>query len=298
MDFFTYIKAVGTGVKGNRDLTYQESEEMMHQILQQSVHGEQIASFLIAWRLKPETITEYQGALAACDKYILKKHIANSIELGYPYDGKVRNPYIIPLVAKMLHSSDLQIVLIGDDKQPAKNGVTLQEISQHIDFDENIHYFERSSIFKNLHELTALRNRLGLRTAFNTLEKLHHAADSNYAITGLFHKPYLEKYAAIFGDRYARLALLQGNEGSPELFKKSNLYLVENGAIKEFSIDPGYYGIKPDVFWEAQAVEDYPLIMQNPSESLTKLAKLNAAILLFVANRASSIDDGYEILRD
>ena len=37
MDFFNYIHAVGTGPKGNRDLTFDESKDMMNQILQKSV---------------------------------------------------------------------------------------------------------------------------------------------------------------------------------------------------------------------------------------------------------------------
>ena len=32
MDFFKYIHAVGTGEKGNRDLTLQEAKDMMEQV--------------------------------------------------------------------------------------------------------------------------------------------------------------------------------------------------------------------------------------------------------------------------
>jgi len=63
MDFMKYIHAVGTGVKGNRDLTFKESVDMMEQILEQKVYPEQISAFLLGWRLKPETITEFQGAI-------------------------------------------------------------------------------------------------------------------------------------------------------------------------------------------------------------------------------------------
>ena len=59
MDFFKYIHAVGTGPKGNRDLSFDESKDMMTQILNQSVHSEQIAAFLLGWRLKPETIENF-----------------------------------------------------------------------------------------------------------------------------------------------------------------------------------------------------------------------------------------------
>jgi anthranilate phosphoribosyltransferase len=44
MDFHKYIHAVGTGVKGNRDLSLEEANDMMCQILNQSVHAEQISA--------------------------------------------------------------------------------------------------------------------------------------------------------------------------------------------------------------------------------------------------------------
>ena len=72
MDFHKYIHAVGTGPKGNRDLSFEESQDMMTQILNQSIHGEQIAAFLLGWRLKPETTEEFCGAISACDSFILR----------------------------------------------------------------------------------------------------------------------------------------------------------------------------------------------------------------------------------
>jgi len=143
MDFFKYIHAVGTGPKGNRDLSFDEAKDMMTQILDQSVPSEQIAAFLLGWRLKPETIEEFQGALAACDENIITKRVENSIELGYPFDGKAKNPYIFPLVANILQKHDFNLVITGDEKQPAKNGITIQEIVQEIELASNIHYFKR-----------------------------------------------------------------------------------------------------------------------------------------------------------
>ena len=47
MDFFKYIHAVGTGPKGNRDLSFDESKDMMEQILNQSIPSEQAS--LSSW---------------------------------------------------------------------------------------------------------------------------------------------------------------------------------------------------------------------------------------------------------
>jgi len=297
MDFHKYIHAVGTGVKGNRDLSLEEATDMMHQILDQSVHSEQIAAFLLGWRIKPETTTEFIGALNACDSYITPVEIKNSIELGYPFDGKAKNPYIFPLVAECLKSASFDLVVVGDDLQPSKGGITTKNVCNRISLSENCHFFDRKDFFKELHALTDIRMRLGLRSGFNTIEKLTGVASSEYAITGVFHKPYVKKYVEIFANRYKRFALIQGNEGTPELFSKGRLWVTNDTSdVQEHIIDPQNYGINYKKSWERISLEESLDQLNNPSSEYLKLAKLNAAIYLFVAQKADSIDIGFEML--
>jgi len=296
MSFQKYIHAVGTGPKGNRDLSFEESQDMMKQILDKNIYDEQTAAFLLGWRLKPETIEEFRGAISACDSYITKTKVENSIELGYPFDGKAKNPYIFPLVAKILKESELNLVVIGDEIQPAKGGITIKEICTKIELDSNIHYFDRADFFKELHELTNIRMRLGLRTGFNTIEKLPNVSASDYAITGVFHKPYVKKYVDIFSHRYKRFALIQGNEGTPELFSKGRLWIANGTDIQEFIIDPAHYGINYTKSWDKISLENSLEQLNNPSDEYLKLAKLNAAVYLFVTQKASSVDEAFAML--
>jgi len=296
MDFNKYIHAVGTGPKGNRDLSFEEAQDMMQQILDKSIYTEQIAAFLLGWRLKPETIEEFRGAIAACDGCIQSTTVENSIELGYPFDGKAKNPYIFPLVGNVLEQSKLNLIIIGDEQQPAKGGITTKDICSQIELNNNIHYFDRKEFFKELHQLTDVRVKLGLRTGFNTIEKLPRVANSEYAITGVFHKPYVKKYVDIFSDRYKRFALIQGNEGTPELFSKGRLWIAKEGTLEEFIIDPEYYGIHYKKSWEKITKEESLAQLKDPSDEYLKLATLNAAIYLFVTGNATNIDEAYEML--
>ncbi len=272
--FSSYIRAVGTGPKGNRDLSFDESHDMMRQILSGDVHPENIAAFLLGWRLKPETVDEFRGALLALDESSKKYDVPNSLELGYSFDGKLKTPYLFPLIAKELQKSDLNLCVFGDLLQPSKDGLTTQKFCESSDLGSNIFYFDRKEYLPELHQLTDLRMRLGLRTGLNTLEKLPNITNSKFAITGVHHKPYVDKYNAILGDRYERFALIQGAEGSPELFKKGTLWLSEDGKTEEYLIDPKFYG----------------------STSEADLAKVNAAIFLFISKRAQSINEAYDSL--
>lgn len=296
MSFSKYIHAVGTGVKGNRDLSFQESQDMMRQILKQEVYPEQIAAFLLGWRLKPETVEEFRGALSVCDEFIESVDIKNSIELGYPFDGKAKNPYIFPLVAKILEKHDLSLVVVGDRLQPAKNGITTKEICNAIELSSNCNFFDRKDFLKELHELSEIRMRLGLRTGISTIEKLPHVANSQYAITGVFHKPYVKKYIDIFASRYKKFALIQGNEGTPELFSKGRLWISNEDDVKEYIIDPEYYGINYKKSWEIISLQESIQQLNDPSAQYLKLAKLNAAIYLFVSQKATSIDEAFDML--
>jgi anthranilate phosphoribosyltransferase len=295
MDFHTYIHAVGTGHKGNRDLSFDESADMMRQMLDQSVHSEQIAAFLLGWRMKPETTEEFCGALSSCDADMLYSPIKNSLELGYPFDGKVNNPYLFPLVAKIL-DKQLDLVVTGDELLPAKGGITVKDVCSNISLNPNLHFFDRKKYSLKLHQLTEIRNRLGLRTGLSTIEKLPNVAQSDYAITGVFHKPYVKKYIEIFASRYKRLALIKGNEGTPELFSKGRLWIAQEGNVTEYLIEPERYGILYQRSWEHITLEESLQQLNGPTDALMKLAILNAAIALFVTQKTKSIDDAFEQL--
>ena len=296
MDFKKYIHAVGTGPKGNRDLSFEESKDMMMQILTQEIPTEQIAAFLLGWRLKPETVEEFQGALSAFDTFTKKTKIQNSIELGYPFDGKAKNPYIFPLVAKLLQTSKLNLVVQGDNLVPAKDGITIKDICTQTNIPSNVHYFDRKKYFTQLHNLTEIRNHLGLRTGLSTIEKLPQVANSDYAITGVYHKPYVKKYVNVFATKYKRFALIQGNEGTPELFSKGRLWIAQENNLQEYIIDPQHYGVHYKKSWDKITLQESLEQLNNPSDEYLKLARLNGAIYLFITQNAKTIDEGYEKL--
>ena len=296
MAFHSYIRAVGTGPKSNRELTKNETIDAIESILNQSVHSEQIAAFLLGWRVRLETVEELKTTLEVCNKYIKRVKIPNSIELGYPFDGKADNPYLLPLISKYLKKFDLNLVVSGDEIQPAKKGLTIKQLYENIEFDDNIFYFDRADYFKGLSDLTKIRNILGLRTAFNTVEKLLNPGTSDYAVNAAFHKPYVSKYNQIFGNNYKNLIIVKGNEGTPEIFSKCKYWQTIDGKISEYIIDPEYFGINYKKSTDIIPPEESLNMTRNPSDELEKLAKLNAAMFLVAAQKVDNIKIAFEMI--
>ena len=294
--FHPYIKAVGTGTKHNRDLSEKEMQEAMEMILRRDASSEQIAAFLLGWRLKPESTLEFKGALSAFDSFIQHQNIPNSIELGYPYDGKVDNPYLFPLIAKEIADFDINLIISTDALQPSKEGTSTQEIAENISQQKNIFFLDRADYFPALSHLTKIRTHLGLRTGFNAIERLVNPAKSDYAIIGVFHKPFVQKYIDTYHDRYKRLIILKGAEGAPEILGKCSYWLVEGGQVTEHHVHINDFGIYHDKSYKRISKEQSLEMVHNPSKQHLQLAKLNGALYLYLMEKANSLEEGFAML--
>ena len=304
MNFKKYIKAVATGPKGNKDLTIDETADAIEQILLNKVTPAQAAAFLIGWRTKYETDDELKGAILALRKFIKFKKIEDSIELGYSFDGRCDNPFLFPLYENILEEfykknqdvKRLNLVISGDYLQPAKVGITTKDIFTQIDEGQYIHCFDRVQYFKELSDMTTLRQELGLRTAFNTIEKLLNPSLSEYGVTTAFHKPYVQKYLDIFSSHFKKVVVLKGSEGSPEVFKDGKYWIKEDKEIIERSFSLKDFGINYDKEFKNITLEESLNIVNNHDNNILKLAKFNVALILLFANRVSSLDESWQRL--
>ena len=304
MSFKKYIKAVGTGPKGNKDLSIEETADAIEQILLNKATPAQVGAFLIAWRTKLETNDELKGTILALRKFMKFQKVENSIELGYSFDGRCDNPFLFPLFGKILEdfyakNSDirkLNLVISGDFLQPAKVGLTTKEIFSNIDAGQYLHFFDRLEYLKQLSDLTPLRHELGLRTAFNTVEKLLNPALCEYGVTTAFHKPYVQKYLDIFAPYFKEVIVVKASEGSPEVFKDGKYWKMVDSNIIEESFSLKDYGIAYDREFENISLKESLNIVNNPDDEILKLAKFNVALYLLFSKRVSSLDEAWERL--
>lgn len=304
MNFKKYIKAVGTGPKGNKDLSIEETADAIEQILLNKVTPAQVGAFLIGWRTKLESNDELKGCILALRKFMKFQKVEDSIELGYSFDGRCDNPFLFPLFGKILEefylkNSDvrkLNLVISGDFLQPAKVGLTTKEIFANIDASQYVHFFDRVEYLSELSNMTTLRHELGLRTAFNTVEKLLNPSQSEYGVTTAFHKPYVQKYLDIFAPYFKEVVVVKASEGSPEVFKDGKYWKMVEGNIIEESFSLKDYGIVYDKEFENISLEEALNIVKNPDKEILKLAKFNVALYLLFSKRVASLDEAWQRL--
>ena len=304
MSFKKYIKAVGTGPKGNRNLSIEETADAVEQILLNKATQAQIGAFLIGWRTKLESNDELKGCILALRKFMKFQKVEDSIELGYSFDGRCDNPFLFPLFGKILEefyakNSDirkLNLVISGDFLQPAKIGLTTKEIFTNIDASQYLHFFDRVEYLNELSNITPLRHELGLRTAFNTVEKLLNPALCEYGVTTAFHKPYVQKYLDIFAPYFKEVVVVKASEGSPEVFKDGKYWKMIDGNIIEESFCLQDYGIVYDKEFEDISLEESLNIVRNPDENILKLAKFNVALYLLFSKRVVSLNEAWQRL--
>ena len=304
MNFKKYIKAVGTGPKGNKDLSIEETADAIEQILLNKVTPAQVGAFLIGWRTKLESNDELKGCILALRKFMKFQKVEDSIELGYSFDGRCDNPFLFPLFGKILEefylkNSDvrkLNLVISGDFLQPAKVGLTTKEIFANIDASQYVHFFDRVEYLSELSNMTTLRHELGLRTAFNTVEKLLNPGQSEYGVTTAFHKPYVQKYLDIFAPYFKEVVVVKASEGSPEVFKDGKYWKMVDGNIIEESFSLKDYGIVYDKEFENISLEEALNIVKNPDKEILKLAKFNVALYLLFSKRVASLDEAWQRL--
>lgn len=304
MDFKTFIKAVGTGPKGNRDLSEEETFQAITQILENRPTQAQIGAFLIAWRTKLESQSEFKGAIKALKNFMKFEKVEDSIELGYNFDGRNNNPYLFPLYEDILNNffknnsevRRLNVVISGDLLQPTKKGITTKDIFLNFKETKYLHFFDRLEYLPKLSALTELRHEFGLRTAFNTIEKALNPALSEYAVVGAFHKPYVFKYIDMYEDYFKDVTVVRGSEGDIEIFKDSKFWQKKDGEIIETEFSLKDFGINYNRVFENITLEENLNILRNYDDDILKLAKFNVALHLLFSKRVDSLDEAWQRL--
>lgn len=242
------IQKVATGYEYSRSLSRAEADAAMSFILDGQADEVQAAVFLIALRMKRETIDENLGLQDALLDRLNSTRVDVPIltALSDPYDGLKRSAPVSTFLPATLAAAGLPAFSHGVDEIGPKFGVTQAQVLAALGYDcvaepsVLVDHLEADDIgwafinLKRFHpELAALkdlRNRMIKRTALATIERTHKpfaAVGKTLLVTGHVHTAYPEIYIKLARNAgFAGCATYKGYEGSliPPLHQNITLF--------------------------------------------------------------------------
>ena len=314
-----YIKKVGTGPLGARDLTRSEAGDAARLILSGAATSAQIGALLLGLRLKGETAEEMGGFLDALgDALTLRPATRFDLDVGDPYDGKKRSASLVVPAAIAASGTGLRIVLHGLPKVPVKQGPGVLDdwkalgrspsrlpVPKIPDAEGAALCLSQESFLPELARLLPLRQELGLRTLWNTVEKCVNPLGAAAQIIGIFHEPIIDKLRHALDRNGAapsrRILFVCGAEGGVDLHphRATFCHLLDPALgpeIHPVTIPPpaGSAGPLPPP-GDPLFLRD---IANDPSHPLALHLKRQAALFLFASGKSTSFSEAEERLAE
>lgn len=232
-DAAPFIREIGRGKKGARDLSRDDARRLYAAMLDGQLSDLQMGAFLIGMRIKGESVAEIAGFLEAAEASFmpLQAPQATVAPVVIPsYNGSRQMPNLTPLLACLLAREGVPVLVHGVSQDPGR--VTTAEILQAMGMAPLADaqawlasLSRREPVFlpihllaPKLHRLLEVRRVLGLRNSTHTLVKLLQPfAQPALRLVSYTHPEYLTMLTNYFSseappDR-GDVFLMRGTEG-------------------------------------------------------------------------------------
>jgi anthranilate phosphoribosyltransferase len=261
------IKKVATGPHLSKDLSLEEANLAMLEILSGNADPVQAAIFFIALRIKTETTDENLGILQALQASTIQcqANVDNLLILSEPYNGYNRHCPVTAFLPAVLAASGLPAVSQGVKEMGPKFGVTHSQVLAEggVDVDLSVQaaservnnpdlgwaYIDQQHATPALFALKDLRTRMIKRPSLAALEKLImpiKAEGHTHLQIGFVHKAYPNVLAWLAQQVGFHSALvIRGLEGGvlPTLREPANCFRTWEKDVETCVMDPTDYGI-------------------------------------------------------
>lgn len=262
------IQKVATGPGYSKSLSQEDARDALLTILDGSADPVRAGVFLIALRMKRESIEENKGFLEALIK-TTNRVIANVdsvIDISEPYNGYTRGLSVTALLAPLLAEMGEAACSHGVESVGPKFGLTHHKVLKSIGINVDISvaeaakqlenpdiawaYIDQQATNPSLHNLVGLREQLIKRSALTTTESLLKPISGRketHLVCGYVHSEYPAIYAELARfSGFDSATIIRGVEGgiTPSLQQQGKYYGYENmGEESLTELDPKSIGI-------------------------------------------------------
>jgi len=312
LDFNTMLANLADGAS----LTAEQSEAAFEQIMSGEIDPVQLSAFLMAMRVRGETVDEIiGGARVLRNRALTLNAPVNAVDTcGTGGDGI--GTYNISTAAAIVTAAAGAIVAKhGNRSVSSKSGSAdvLKALGasfdmEVVDHEESLEKFGFTFMFAPSHHhamkhVAPVRSALKLRTIFNLIGPLSNPAKTKHQILGVYDKrwllPMAEVLQALGSDH---VWVVHGEDGLDELTVTGKTLVAElkNGKITEFEVHPSDAGlpISPlENLRGGEAEENARAIaglLNGDASSYRDIVVLNSAAALVVSGMVNDLADGAE----
>ena len=310
------IKAAITSCVEGKDLDLRQMTAVMRTIMTGGATAAQIAGFLIALRMKGESVPEIAAAAGVMRELAAGVDIAG---LDYPVDivgtgGDASGTFNVSTTAMFVAAAAgchvakhgnrsvssksgaadvLEAAGVRLDLSPAQVGRCIREVGVGFMFAPGHHGAMKHT--------SAPRRELGVRTLFNVLGPLTNPAGVPNQLLGAFSESLLVPLAEVLqrlGSRH--VLVVHSRDGLDEISIGAETQVAElkDGQVRRYQISPEDFGLTRAGL-DAIRVQD-PAgslvmlrgVLANQPGAARDIVMLNAGAAIYAAGRADSLADG------
>ena len=241
--FAPFVRILGKGKRGARDLTREEAREAMGMLLDGRTEDTQLGAFLMLLRHKEESADELAGFTEAVRERLHAPKIA--VDIDWPsYAGKRRHLPWYLLAAKCLAQNGVRILMHGGGAHTAgrlysEHLLDLLEIPRCADWSavgaaldsHHLAFIPLGAWMPGLQRMIDQRNILGLRSPIHSLARVLNPLGARCGLQSIFHPGYQANHreaSRLLGDSSI---VIKGEGGEIEVNPDalSHLYCTEGG---------------------------------------------------------------------
>ncbi|HME85960.1 MAG TPA: anthranilate phosphoribosyltransferase [Roseiarcus sp.] len=295
-------------------LTRAEASAAFDAMLSGEVTPSQMGGFLLALRVRGESVDEITGAVSAMRQKMLRvKAPADAIDIvGTGGDGS-GSLNVSTLASIVTAACGVPVAKHGNRAASSRSGAadTLSALGVKIGLqpegvercvrEAGIGFMMAPTHHAAMRHVGPTRVELGTRTIFNLLGPLSNPAGVRRQVIGVFSAAWLEPMAEVLRNLGSeRVWITHGLDGLDEITTTGPTKVVElkNGAIHAFEVTPDEAGLaraEPAALKGGEPHQNADAlisVLDGAATAYRDIALINAGAALVVAGKAASLRDG------
>lgn len=314
------IKEAINKLVNGEDLSYETVEKVMNEIMSGETPNELISSYLVALRMKGETIDEISGsAMGMRNNGIKLEHNMDVLEIVGTGGDEAFTFNISTTSAIVAAAAGCKVAKHGNRSVSSKSGAadvlealgvntTIEpEQSKELLDKIGICFLFAQKYHSSMRFVGPVRKQLGIRTIFNILGPLTNPADANMEILGVYDEALVEPLAEVLiklGVKKGMVVFGQDVMDEITLSAKTTVCEIRNGKTKKYEINPEDYGFKicsKDDLVGGDAVKNAEItreILNGKKGPKTDAVLLNAGACIYMTRDDVTYKEAINIARE